>query len=31
VIDYRDLDEARSNVETYCRFPAAEERQIVLG
>ncbi len=31
VIDYRDLDEARSNVETYCRFPAAKERHVVLG
>ena len=31
VIDNRDLDQARSNVEPYCRFPAAEERHIVLG
>ena len=31
VIDYRDLDEARSNIETDCRFPAAEERHDYPG
>ena len=31
MVHYCDLDEARTDIETYCRFLTAEERHDVLG